>query len=1042
MPLKLIQGKQLNVNLTGSFTGSFSGSFNGTGSYATQALSASYALSSSFATNALTASYISGYVSPFPYTGSAQITGSLGITGSLDVIKVGGSGYIRVGATGNTEAGYQIYNEGSLKWQIYNPISSTDLYFYDGSNNRVVFKNGGNVGIGTTTPNAKLDVNGNVIVTGSLNVSQGITGSLFGTASQAISASWAPIQVTSSYALTASYAPLYLPLTGGTINGNVTVNGTASIAFLNVQYESASVIYSSGSNVFGDATNDTQTLNGTVIVSGSQQITGSLNVSGGITGSLFGIASNVQGGIANYIPLWNTATSLSTSSIYQDGIGNLGIGTTSPNYKLDVSDIVRAQTKILAGIFTPGAATGSSTIITSGRISAGGGITFYNPANGDNQDTGFKSLSGGVISAYSANGVAVEIAGYGASTAPLLKGIIAYNPTTGTSIAKNFVEISGPINTSGTYSGGIIRGLYYNPTLTSIVGVTNHRAIETVTGDVILGSTSGNVGIGTTSPNYKLHITGSDTSGSFNADGVLIVTGSNVGIGTITPTVPLEIGRISGGTQAKLRLWSGNVQWAQLEGGDSILDYNLFGVYSAVLSRNGGQRFTVPSNSVLGWAAAIGGSSPVGANETTLSRWSAGVVAVGSGSVSNASGSLLAKTIGVGTLTPNATLDVNGNTIITGSLTVTNGITGSLFGTASYATEALSASNALTASYVLNAVSSSFATTASFAQTASFALQVSTSISTQNLQHNVLFVDTSGPGFIQVDGGLRYNPNQDLLTTTSSYTLLANTASYVQNAQSASYVLQAVSSSYALTASFAPNYQLTSSTGSMLQPYVLNTSTSSFATTGSNIFIGNQTITGSLTITGSNNLIGTKTITGSVFITGSKVIIGDNTITGSFNVSGSTTLVGNKTVTGSIFITGSKTIIGNNTVVGTAQITGSLFITGSTIVTGSLRGNVISSSIASTTASLDLATSNFFTLTLANGANTHISASNILPGQTVNIRVTQGSAGTGTVSFNSAIKQSSGSLYTGSMVANAVDMVSLIAFDQTNAYISYINNFV
>jgi len=112
------------------------------------------------------------------------------------------------------------------------------------------------------------------------------------------------------------------------------------------------------------------------------------------------------------------------------------------------------------------------------------------------------------------------------------------------------------------------------------------------------------------------------------------------------------------------------------------------------------------------------------------------------------------------------------------------------------------------------------------------------------------------------------------------------------------------------------------------------------------------------------------------------------------------------------------------------------------IVTGSLRGNVISSSIASTTASFDLATSNFFTLTLANGANTHISASNILSGQTVNIRVTQGSAGTGTVSFNSAIKQSSGSLYTGSMIANAVDVVSLIAFDSSSAYISYINNFV
>lgn len=117
-------------------------------------------------------------------------------------------------------------------------------------------------------------------------------------------------------------------------------------------------------------------------------------------------------------------------------------------------------------------------------------------------------------------------------------------------------------------------------------------------------------------------------------------------------------------------------------------------------------------------------------------------------------------------------------------------------------------------------------------------------------------------------------------------------------------------------------------------------------------------------------------------------------------------------------------------------------LTGGTVITGSLRGEVSALSIASNTASLNLASNNFFTLTLANGANTHISASNIQPGQTVNIKVTQGSAGTGTLSFNSAIKQSSGSLYTGSMIANAVDVVSLIAFDSTNAYISYINNFV
>ena len=68
-----------------------------------------------------------------------------------------------------------------------------------GNDNIITTALRGNVGIGKTTPNAKLDVNGNVIITGSLTVTGGITGSLLGTASYAIQA------LSASYATTASY---------------------------------------------------------------------------------------------------------------------------------------------------------------------------------------------------------------------------------------------------------------------------------------------------------------------------------------------------------------------------------------------------------------------------------------------------------------------------------------------------------------------------------------------------------------------------------------------------------------------------------------------------------------------------------------------------------------------------------------------------------------------------------------------------------------------------------------------------------------------
>jgi hypothetical protein len=75
------------------------------------------------------------------------------------------------------------------------------------------------------------------------------------------------------------------------ISGNVIVLGTASINTLIVNQTK----YSSGSNQLGDAADDVQTLYGSVIiptgsfnVTGSSIISGSLNVTGGITGSFSG----------------------------------------------------------------------------------------------------------------------------------------------------------------------------------------------------------------------------------------------------------------------------------------------------------------------------------------------------------------------------------------------------------------------------------------------------------------------------------------------------------------------------------------------------------------------------------------------------------------------------------------------------------------------------------------------------------------------------------------------------------------------------------
>jgi len=132
----------------------------------------------------------------------------------------------------------------------------------------------------------------------------------------------------------------------------------------------------------------------------------------------------------------------------------------------------------------------------------------------------------------------------------------------------------------------------------------------------------------------------------------------------------------------------------------------------------------------------------------------------------------------------------------------------------------------------------------------------------------------------------------------------------------------------------------------------------------------------------------------------------------------------------------------NVDITGSLTLTGSFNITGSTSITGPVRGNVTSVIAVSNTASIDFRSGSFFTLTLANSANTHIVPVGFSGSQTVNIRVTQNGVGLGTANFPSFVDQPSGSLYTGSQVLSAIDILSLITFDSTNVYVSSVRNLV
>ena len=151
---------------------------------------------------------------------------------------------------------------------------------------------------------------------------------------------------------------------GAIINGNVTVTGTASINTLVVNQTQLST----GSNQLGDNVDDTQTLYGSVIIpTGSLTVTGSLNVTSGITGSLFGTSSWAINAL--------TASFVNTTSTNAFVQGGNSFGTTAllgtndnQNLQLETSGSVR-MTISSSGNVGIGTTTPSTTFQVAGTSS-------------------------------------------------------------------------------------------------------------------------------------------------------------------------------------------------------------------------------------------------------------------------------------------------------------------------------------------------------------------------------------------------------------------------------------------------------------------------------------------------------------------------------------------------------------------------------------------------------------------------------------------------------------------------------------------------
>ena len=373
-----------------------------------------------------------------------------------------------------------------------------------------------------------LKVTGNTVITGSLTVLGGINGAITGSATSASYVEYSNV-ANKPALVSASSQVTYSGLTGipagivsgssqitgfgifattgsnqfngsQAVTGSLTVTGQVVAQTLNVQQVTSSIVYSSGSNIFGNSLGNTQQFTGSVSVTGSLAVAGA-----GTFASSVGVggATSTNG----FLEVFKSGGSISQFSIGQNS-------TYHTDFFVDASGnfYIQPQGNTALTLSNTGAATFSSTI-NSGDITV----------NGNNKGLYFNGTRNAILGNASleeiylatANATRVTISSTGAAT---------FSST----LQANGNAFILPTLSGGGAGGGLYLGVYPDTQYTKQAILVERYA-----------STLGNYGRG------SLHFCNRDTADANQptlADSRMVITSAgNVGIGTTTPYSKLEV---------------------------------------------------------------------------------------------------------------------------------------------------------------------------------------------------------------------------------------------------------------------------------------------------------------------------------------------------------------------------------------------------------------------------------------------------------------------------------------------------------------------
>ena len=350
-----------------------------------------------------------------------------------------------------------------------------------------LYTNAQNIGIGTTNPLSRLDVNGDI----------------------AFRSADLTITTTYNYALDVNTSRLssyrlvgqVLPPLGNFILAGITAGANGRVVSLHNRSGFSMEVYNEDANA--NAANRITTGTGTTFaIYNGGTVTLRYDATSQrweIIGSHYNNLDYFGGGGGT--SYWD----LSGTNIYNSNTGNVGIGNSSPSFKLDITGDQRISG---TPITTPG---------FNGGLTSGGALRLYN-----NSNTLFLKIDGSIMQAEKSNSQST-----GTKASDLL--INPYGGNVGisylTPLSKLFVRKTSNISSpEGSFAAfGTQYGSYFHYGTTEDTYIRGGLDGSKV---IINDGSLGNVGIGLSSPAYKLTVLGSVLNSSGNTD-VLQMAGVN-----------------------------------------------------------------------------------------------------------------------------------------------------------------------------------------------------------------------------------------------------------------------------------------------------------------------------------------------------------------------------------------------------------------------------------------------------------------------------------------------------------------------------------